>query len=76
MHDEVVFQYPEDKPELALIARELMEEDIPINGRTLLIPSELSVGYKWGSLTELKTNTVDEIARVLDERKGLIEAVH
>ena len=76
VHDEVVFQFPEDKPALALAARELMEEDIPISGRTLMIPSELSVGYRWGSLEEIKTNTVDEIVEVLDERKGLIETIH
>jgi len=77
VHDEVVYQFPEDKPELALQARALMEEDILINDRTLLIPSDLSIGYKWGSLTEFdNVPSVDEIARVLNEQKSLIESVH
>lgn len=77
VHDEVVVQYPEDKPEFVLRARELMEEDIPINGRVLRIPAELSVGYRWGSLHEFKTvPTIEEITEALYEQKSSREAVY
>jgi DNA polymerase-1 len=69
VHDEVVFQFPIDRPDLALRARELMEEDINVNDRILRIPSDLSVGFAWGNLHEFKKiPTMDEIAEVLYEQ--------
>lgn len=54
VHDEVVFQFPEGRLDLAKRCRELMEEEIIIRGRPLMIPAELKVGDSWGSLVKQK----------------------
>jgi uracil-DNA glycosylase family 4 len=54
VHDEIVFQYPKDRIELAHKARKLMEETVTIRGREMLIPAELKTGDSWGNLKEVK----------------------
>ena len=72
VHDEVVGQAPIEKPLLAWRARELMEEELIIKDRPLLIPAELSVGMSWGNLEEV--NSVESlesaVARCLSEIHG------
>jgi len=55
VHDEIVFQFPSNKPELAWRAKELMIETITIRGRQMTIPADLSVGTSWGSLEYVKS---------------------
>lgn len=71
IHDEVVGQCPLDKPHLAWRAMQLMQEEIEIRGRPLTIPSELKVGFRWGSLKEVKS--VEDIEPTL---AGLLREVH
>lgn len=66
VHDEIVFQFPEDKPELAWRARELMEEEITVRGRSMVIPADLKVGMSWGEMEE-----IDEKQILLKKCKAL-----
>lgn len=71
IHDEVVGQCPMHKPELAWQAMLLMQEEIEIRGRPLTIPTELKVGFKWGSLKGV--NSVEDIEPTL---AGILSTVH
>lgn len=47
VHDAILFQYREDRPELVSRALDLMQIPVVVNGRTMVIPVEAKVGYSW-----------------------------
>jgi DNA polymerase-1 len=54
VHDEVVGQCnPWDLPAVIAQIKPLMERPLVINGRTLTIPTSVSIGRSWGELIEL-----------------------
>lgn len=65
VHDEIVFQFPADRPELALQARERMIETILIRGREMTIPSDLKVGKSWGRMQAVTEETIVDVVKEL-----------
>lgn len=58
VHDAILIQYPEEsESEIVPMVQSLLQLTIPLmNGRTLRIPTEASVGWNWGKES---TNNVD-----------------
>ncbi len=53
VHDAILFQYREDRPELVQSALDLMRFPVLVNGRIMEIPVEAKVGYDWKNLEPL-----------------------
>lgn len=49
-HDAVLFQFKEDRFDLALATEDCMSVEVEIDGRKLIIPTDLEVGHNWRDL--------------------------
>jgi DNA polymerase I-like protein with 3'-5' exonuclease and polymerase domains len=48
VHDAILFQYPEEREAEALaLVSKLLQVEIPIHGRIMVIPNEAQVGWNW-----------------------------
>jgi len=52
VHDAVLFQFPEDKPEVVEKAKELLTVEFEFGGRTFSIPVEAQTGRNWAHASE------------------------
>lgn len=53
VHDCLVFQFPEHEYELAKEVQKTLTVPVDIHGRTMIIPTDLKVGYDWKKMVEI-----------------------
>lgn len=53
VHDCLVFQFPEHEYELAKEVQRTLTVPVDIYGRTMIIPTDLKVGYDWKNMVEI-----------------------
>lgn len=69
IHDAILFQYPEQREaELIPLVLQTMRTEVPIKGRTMVIPSSVEVGWNWRHYTSENVNGIKQY-KGTDERK-------
>jgi DNA polymerase I-like protein with 3'-5' exonuclease and polymerase domains len=61
IHDALLFQFPEDRLDLAIKTAHMMKIAVPIGPRVMEIETELAVGKNWGHASEDNPNGLKEI---------------
>ena len=54
VHDSIIFQFPENRLDIAHTVRELMMNECTIRGETFVVPADVKVGKDWKNVHTLK----------------------